>query len=132
MRLIDADYAEKMLRSLGNRAFRRENGTIMDAIKMISNPSCTPTVDAAEVLRGMWISVKDRLPETAETVNKNSEDEFSLSDPVLTFGKDGFVIAMVERDENHEIFVNLYGDKIEYVTHWMPLPELQEPPEDKP
>lgn len=51
MRLIDADYAEKMLRSLGNRAFRRENGTIMDAIKMISNPSCTPTVDAVEVVR---------------------------------------------------------------------------------
>lgn len=85
-----------------------------------------PTVDAADVMRGMWISVKDRLPEPEEIVNKNSEDEFSLSSPVLTFGKNGFAIAMVERDEHHEIFCSFDGDAIEKVTHWMPLPE---PPE---
>lgn len=126
MRMIDADYAEKMLRSLGNRAFRRENGTIMDAIKMISNPSCTPTVDAAEVLRGMWISVNDRLTEPKEIFNKNSEDEFSLSDPVLTFGKHGFAIATVERYETNEIFETFDGSVIADITHWMPLPPPQE------
>lgn len=86
-----------------------------------------PTVDAADVMRSMWISVKDRLPETVETINRNSEDEFSLSSPVLTFGKNGFTIAMVERDERHEIFVSFDGAAIEEVTHWMPLPL---PPEE--
>lgn len=81
-----------------------------------------PAMDAAEVLRNQWISVSDRLPEAVETINRNSEDEFSLSSPVLTFGKNGFAIAMVERDEHHEIFVSFDGDAIEEVAHWMPLP----------
>lgn len=97
---------------------------------MIKGLEDAPTVDVADVLRGMWISVKDRLPETVETINRNSEDELSLSSPVLTFGKNCFAIAMVERDEHHEIFVSFDGDAIEEVTHWMPLPEL--PEEDKP
>lgn len=84
------------------------------------------TVDAAEVLRNQWISVKDRMPEAAEIVNKDSQDEFSLSNSVLTFGNNGFAIAMVERDENHEIFVDMDGNYISEVTKWMPLPE---PPE---
>lgn len=86
-----------------------------------------PAVDAAEVLRDQWISVEDRLPEAAEIYNKNSEDEFSLSNPVLTFGKNGFAIAMVERDENHNIFVDFFGEIIKEVTNWMPLPD---PPEE--
>ena len=107
--------------------------SVYDAIAldgMIKALEDAPTVDAADVVRGMWISVKDRLPETVETINRNSEDEFSLSSPVLTFGKNCFAIAMVERDEHHEICVSFDGDAIEEVTHWMPLPEP--PEEDKP
>ena len=48
-RLIDADATFKLLRSLGSRDYRREKGTIMDAMKMISHPEYTPTVDAVEV-----------------------------------------------------------------------------------
>lgn len=95
---------------------------------MIKGLENAPTVDAADVMRNQWISVKERMPKTVETINKNSEDEFSLSSPVLTFGKNGFAIAMVERDEHHEIFVSLDLDAIAEVTHWMPLPE---PPEDE-
>ena len=51
MRLIDADATFDLLRSLGSRDYRREKGTIMDAMKMISHPEYTPTVDAVPVVR---------------------------------------------------------------------------------
>ena len=132
MRLIDADnmavveseaylYAQSRIK---DEMTRSVNAVVHTKIQQLI--ADTPTVDAAEVLRGMWISVKDRLPEPKEIFNKNSEDEFSLSSPVLTFGKNCFAIAMVERDEHHEIFVSFEGDTIEEVTHWRPLPE---PPE---
>ena len=47
-RLIDADEAVKLLKSIGNREYRRENGTICDAIKMLSFDAYTPTVIPAE------------------------------------------------------------------------------------
>ena len=133
MRLIDADQmaideSEAYLSAqcqIKDELARSVNAVVHTKIQQLI--ADTPTVDAAEVLRGMWISVKDRLPETAEIYNENSEDEFSLSSPVLTFGKNGFAIAMVERDEHHEIFCSFDGDAIEKVTHWMPLPE---PPEE--
>lgn len=39
----------ELLRSLGNREYRREKGTIQDAIKMISYPEYTPTEDVAPI-----------------------------------------------------------------------------------
>ena len=126
MRLIDADkfLKEILTAGIGKTIIEYSESDIGYMIRR------QPTVDTAELLRGQWISVEDRLPEAAEIYNKNSEDEFSLSNPVLTFGKNGFAIAMVERDENHKIFVDLDGDYIKKVTHWMPMPE---PPEvDKP
>lgn len=51
MRLIDANAAAELLHSLGSRDYRREKGTIMDAVKMLSNPKYTPTVDAVPVVR---------------------------------------------------------------------------------
>lgn len=121
MRLIDADkfLKEILTAGIGKTIIEYSESDIGYMIRR------QPTVDAAESLREQWISVEDRLPEAAEMYNKNSEDEFSLTNPVLTFGKNGFAIAMVERDENHTIFVDL-GDVIKEVTHWMPLPE---PPE---
>ena len=54
-----ADYIERektveLLRSLGDRGYRREKGTIQDAIKMISFPEYTPTADVAPVVNGRW------------------------------------------------------------------------------
>ena len=46
-RLIDADAYEELLRGLGNRDYRREKGTICDAIKFLP-PHYTPTVIEAE------------------------------------------------------------------------------------
>ena len=43
-RLIDADEAIKTLRSLGNRDYRREKGTIKDAMKMLDYDGYTPTI----------------------------------------------------------------------------------------
>ncbi len=47
-RLIDADEAIKKLKSLGNRDYRREKGTIQDAEKMLSYDGYTPTIIEAD------------------------------------------------------------------------------------
>lgn len=44
-RYIDADETIELLRSLGSRDYRREKGTICDAIKMLQYPEYTPTAD---------------------------------------------------------------------------------------
>ena len=51
-----AEYSERektveLLRSLGNREYRKENGTIQEAIKMISYPEYTPAADVVPVVR---------------------------------------------------------------------------------
>jgi len=43
-RLIDADEAIKTLKSLGNRDYRRNKGTIQEAEKMLSYDGYTPTI----------------------------------------------------------------------------------------
>lgn len=48
---IEQEKTVELLRSLGNRGYRKEKGTIQDAIKMISFPEYTPTVDAVPVVR---------------------------------------------------------------------------------
>lgn len=66
MRLIDANATVELLRSLGNRDYRREKGTIADAMKMLSHPAYTPTVDAVPVVRckdcEYWENGKDYEP----------------------------------------------------------------------
>lgn len=49
---IEREKTVKLLRSLGNREYRKEKGTIQDAIKMISYPEYTPTADVAPVVHG--------------------------------------------------------------------------------
>ena len=120
MRLIDAEEIEELF-------YKQVEYGATDLVAAFDDAlQDARTVDAAELLRDQWISVDDRLPEAAETVNKDSQDEFSLSNSVLIFGNNGFAIAMVERDEYHEIFVDMDGNYISEVTKWMPLPE---PPE---
>lgn len=55
-----AEYIERgktveLLRSLGSKDYRRENGTIQDAIKMLSSPEYTPSADVAPVVHARWI-----------------------------------------------------------------------------
>ena len=48
---ISREKTLALLRSLGSRDYRREKGTIQDAIKMISSAAYTPAADVAEVVR---------------------------------------------------------------------------------
>lgn len=48
---ISREQTLALLKSLGSRDYRREKGTIQDAIKMISSSAYTPAADVAEVVR---------------------------------------------------------------------------------
>ena len=52
---IDREATVKLLRSLGSRDYRREKGTIQEAIKMVSFPEYTPSADVAPVRHGRWL-----------------------------------------------------------------------------
>ena len=57
--LTMAEYIERettieLLRSLGSRDYRREKGTIQEAIKVVSFPEYTPSADVAPVRHGRW------------------------------------------------------------------------------
>ena len=52
---IERERTVELLRSLGNREYRKEKGTIQDAIKMISSPEYTPAADVAPVVHGRWM-----------------------------------------------------------------------------
>lgn len=51
---IEREKTVELLRSLGNREYRKEKGTIQDAIKMISYPEYTPAADVAPVIHARW------------------------------------------------------------------------------
>ena len=51
---IEREATVKLLRSLGSRDYRREKGTIQEAIKMVSFPEYTPPADVAPVRHGQW------------------------------------------------------------------------------
>ncbi len=48
---IEREATVELLRSLGSRDYRREKGTIQDAIKMIQSQTYTPSADVAPVVR---------------------------------------------------------------------------------
>ena len=48
---IEREKTVELLRSLGNREYRKEKGTIQEAIKMISFPEYTPAADVPPVVR---------------------------------------------------------------------------------
>ena len=58
---IEREATVKLLRSLGSRDYRREKGTIQEAIKMVSFPEYTPSADVAPVRHGHWIYHPDDL-----------------------------------------------------------------------
>lgn len=87
--------------------------SVYDAISldgMIKALEEAPIIDAAEVLRSQWISVKDKLPEKFE--------------PVIVCREDGKV-EQGYKDVGD--WWKVYGTRTKRVTHWMPLPE---PPEE--
>ena len=55
---IERESTIELLRSLGSRDYRREKGTIQEAIKMVSFPEYTPSADVAPVRHGRWIERK--------------------------------------------------------------------------
>lgn len=57
---IDREATIELLRSLGSRDYRREKGTIQEAIKMVSFPEYTPSADVAPVRHGRWEMNSDR------------------------------------------------------------------------
>ena len=52
---IEREATLKLLQSIGSRDYRREKGTICDAIKMVMQPHYTPTADVVEVRHGGWV-----------------------------------------------------------------------------
>lgn len=55
---ISREKTLALLKSLGSRDYRREKGTIQDAIKMISSSAYTPAADVAPVVHGWWKKVR--------------------------------------------------------------------------
>lgn len=51
---IEREATIELLRSLGSRDYRREKGTIQEAIKMVSFPEYTPSADVTPVRHGYW------------------------------------------------------------------------------
>ena len=51
---IEREATIELLRNLGSRDYRREKGTIQEAIKMVSFSEYTPTADVASVVHGKW------------------------------------------------------------------------------
>lgn len=58
---IEREATIKLLRSLGSRDYRREKGTIQEAIKMVSFPEYTPSADVAPVRYGRWETEMDDM-----------------------------------------------------------------------
>lgn len=59
---IEREATVKLLRSIGSRDYRREEGTLADAIKMVMHSEYTPTADVAPVRHGRW------MPESCDWV----------------------------------------------------------------
>ena len=57
---IEREATIKLLRSLGSRDYRREKGTIQEAIKMVSFPEYAPSADVAPMVHGRWETSSDR------------------------------------------------------------------------
>ena len=114
MRLIDADkfLKEILTAGLGKTIIEYSESNIGYMIRK------QPTVDAADVLRGQWISVKDRLPEGDEKcIFFASGNNAAHIGQYVYSGRDG-AVKFKKRDGR--------GTVLYTASHWMPLPK---PPE---
>lgn len=58
---IEREATVKLLRSIGSRDYRREKGTLADAIKMVMHFEYTPSADVAPVKHARWEDKWDGL-----------------------------------------------------------------------
>lgn len=117
---------------------------IIGANKVIDRIKRTPAADASEVMRGEWISVKDRLPDAEQEVLILTENRVittamyedgtvSTDDSCWDWydadfdydeGNDKYLICEGWWEYRHynpdDVYNNCVDDR---VTHWMPLPE---------
>ena len=122
MRLIDADkfMKEILTAGIGKTIIEYSESNIGYMIRR------QPTVDAAELLRDRWISVKDRLPDS------NGLYIVTACDEGCAAGEGIWYDTVVVTAEYYNGCWTWYEGGQEYdldgiVTHWMPLPE---PPEE--
>ena len=52
---IEREATIELLRSIGSRDYRREKGTIQEAIKLVSFSEYTPAADVAPVRHAKWV-----------------------------------------------------------------------------
>lgn len=89
-----AEYIERkatvnLLQSLGSRDYRREKGTIQEAIKMVSSPEYTPAVEVQPVRHGRWENTFEdcdlchrcSLCKQSALLNGNEDEVFSAYCP---------------------------------------------------
>lgn len=122
MRLIDADkfLKEILTAGIGKTIIEYSESDIGYMIRR------QPTVDAAELLRDRWISVKDRLPDS------NGLYIVTACDEGCAAGEGIWYDTVVVTAEYYNGCWTWYEGGQEYdldgiVTHWMSLPE---PPEE--
>ena len=132
MRLIDADACPKLF----NKEFRETMRLISQGETHLDNLAegfteahrviqSIPTVDAADVLRSQWISVKDRIPDS------NGLFIVTACDEGCSAGEGIWYDTVVVTAEYYKGCWTWYEGGNEYdlsgiVTHWMQMPE---PPE---
>ena len=122
MRLIDADkfLKEILTAGIGKTIIEYSESDIGNMIRR------QPTVDAAELLREQWISVKDRLPDS------NGLYIVTACDEGCAAGEGIWYDTVVVTAEYYNGCWTWYEGGQEYdldgiVTHWMSMPE---PPEE--
>ena len=71
---IEREATLEVLRNLGSRDYRREKGTIADAMKMIMHSAYIPAADVVEVRHGKW----EKFDHTCEVEYICSNCNFSI------------------------------------------------------
>lgn len=128
MRLIDADklLKEILTAGIGKTIIEYSESDIGYMIRR------QPTVDAAELLRDRWISVKDRLPEEDGKYLVFEQNNGRTNTSILRFAKDARKVDRYDFKSRWENAWYEYDSEwghytVDSVTHWMPIPE---PPEE--
>ena len=127
MRLIDADILadeiESMKISVSGRPATFDEAK-SDVMQVIDDQK---TVDAAELLREQWISVKDRLPDEEGKYIVIAYNGITI-DILYFYKRYPYCNKGIRTDRPVWCGYDDYGDfEVKSVTHWMPLPEVGKP-----